>query len=79
MEVSFFGNKSENRTASIKAMTKLPNLSDIPVGSSKKFFQIIAELVPPINDANTPAFENLFQNKSNKIAGPNEEPIPAHA
>lgn len=65
--------------ASVKAMAKLANLSDIPVGSSKKFFQIIAELVPPIKDANTPALENRFQNKSNNTAGPNEEPIPAQA
>ena len=60
-------------------MTKLPNLSDIPVGSTKKFFQIIADDVPPIKEAKTPALENRFQNKSKITAGPNEEPIPAQA
>ena len=65
--------------ASEKAMTKLPNLSDIPVGSTKKIFHSIAELVPPIREAKTPAFEKRFQNNSNNTAGPKEDPIPAHA
>jgi hypothetical protein len=47
-------------------MTKLPNLSDIPVGSTKKFFQIITDVVPPINEAKTPALENRFQNQNNR-------------
>lgn len=45
-------------------MTKLPNLSDIPVGSTKKFFQIIADIAPPIKKAKTPGLENRLQNKT---------------
>lgn len=65
MEVSFFGNSCENKTANINVRAKLANLSDIPLGSAKKFFQIIADAVPPIREAKTPAMENRFQNKSN--------------
>lgn len=45
-------------------MTKLPNLSDIPVGSTKKFFQMITDIVPPIKEAKTPGLENRLQNKT---------------
>jgi len=62
-----------------EAKTKLASLSETPVETSKRFFQITVETVPDIREANTPALLNRFQNNNSNNAGPKEDPIPDQA
>ena len=78
-EFFFSGINKENKTAIAKENTKLASLSETPVETSKRFFQITVETVPDISEANTPALLNLFQNKNSNNAGPKDDPIPDQA
>jgi len=75
----FSGINKEKSTAIRKEKTKLASLSDTPVDTSKKFFQITVETVPEIREAKIPAREKRFQKRSSSRAGPKEEPIPDQA